>query len=111
MSAPAKIATVFGGTGFVGRQVVRGLARKGYTVKVASRVPESAFFLRTAGFVGQIVPFACDYKNPASIAQAVRGRRLSSTVSGFCTSAARAISNACRQNCRARSRRRAPMKM
>jgi uncharacterized protein YbjT (DUF2867 family) len=76
MSAPAKIATVFGGTGFVGRQVVRGLARKGYTVKVASRVPESAFFLRTAGFVGQIVPFACDYKNPASIAQAVRGAEI-----------------------------------
>jgi uncharacterized protein YbjT (DUF2867 family) len=76
MSTPAKIATVFGGTGFVGRQVVRGLARKGYTVKVASRVPESAFFLRTAGFVGQIVPFACDYKNPASIAHAVRGAEI-----------------------------------
>ncbi len=76
MGAPAKIATVFGGTGFVGRQVVRGLAKKGYTVKVASRVPESAFFLRTAGVVGQIVPFACDYKNPASILDAVRGAEI-----------------------------------
>lgn len=68
-----KLATVFGGTGFVGRQIVRELAKKGYTVKVASRVPERAFFLRTAGVVGQIVPFACDYKNPTSIAGAVRG--------------------------------------
>lgn len=76
MSNPARIATVFGGTGFVGRQVVRGLAKKGYTVKVASRVPESAFFLRTAGAVGQIAPFACDYKNPASIAEAVRGAEI-----------------------------------
>jgi NADH dehydrogenase len=73
MTIEQKIATVFGGTGFVGRQVVRGLAREGYTVKVASRAPESAFFLRTAGMVGQIVPFACDYKNADGIGEAVRG--------------------------------------
>ncbi len=73
MSDTQKIATVFGGTGFIGRQVVRGLARRGYTVKVASRVPESAFFLRPAGVVGQIVPFACDYKNSESIGEAVHG--------------------------------------
>ncbi|MCC6598848.1 MAG: complex I NDUFA9 subunit family protein [Alphaproteobacteria bacterium] len=68
-----KVATIFGGTGFLGRQIVRKLARKGYTIKVATRVPESAYFLRPAGVVGQIVPFACDYDNPESIAQAVRG--------------------------------------
>lgn len=73
MSETQNIATVFGGTGFVGRQVVRELARRGYTIKVVTRVPESAFFLRTAGMVGQIVPFACDYKNPVSIGDAVRG--------------------------------------
>lgn len=73
MSQTQKIATVFGGTGFIGRHVVRDLARLGYTIKVATRVPERAFFLRMAGMVGQIVPFACHYKDPASIALAVRG--------------------------------------
>lgn len=73
MSQTQKIATVFGGTGFIGRHVVRGLAKQGYTVKVATRVPESAFFLRPCGVVGQVVPFACDYKNPISIGEAVRG--------------------------------------
>ncbi len=65
-------AVVFGGTGFVGTQVVRELAARGYRVKVATRVPESAYSLRTCGVVGQVVPFACDYSE-GSIAKAVRG--------------------------------------
>lgn len=73
MSFIRKIAAVFGGTGFVGRRVVAELAREGYTVKVVTRVPESAFFLRPAGVVGQVVPFACDYSNPVSIGNAVHG--------------------------------------
>ncbi len=67
------MACVFGGTGFLGRQIVRGLAKQGYTIKVATRVPERAYFLRTAGNVGQIVPFACQYSDDASLAAAVRG--------------------------------------
>jgi NADH dehydrogenase len=67
-----KIATVFGGTGFVGTQVVRKLAKRGYTIKVATRIPEKAYFLRPCGTVGQIVPFACDYSE-ASIQNAVSG--------------------------------------
>lgn len=66
-----RTATVFGGTGFVGTQVVRGLAKKGFIVKVATRVPESAFFLRPCGVVGQIVPFVCDY-SAEGIAAAVK---------------------------------------
>ncbi len=73
MSRTNKIATVFGGTGFVGRQVVRELAKRGLTVKVATRVPERAYFLKPSGSVGQIVPFACNYNDPASIADAVQG--------------------------------------
>ncbi len=68
-----KTATVFGGTGFIGTQVVRELAKKGVTVKVATRVPERAYFLRTCGVVGQIVPFPCDYGDAESVAQAVKG--------------------------------------
>jgi NADH dehydrogenase len=73
MASNYKIATVFGGTGFIGRQVVRELARAGYTVKVATRVPARAYFLRPCGVVGQIVPFPCDYRDSASIRTAVEG--------------------------------------
>lgn len=76
MSATDKIATVFGGTGFVGRQIVRELAAKGYRVKVATRVPEHAYFLKPYGNVGQIVPFACNYGESTSIAQAVKGAQV-----------------------------------
>lgn len=69
----AKIATVFGGTGFVGRYIVRELAKAGYRVKVATRVPERAYFLKPSGRVGQIVPFACNYRDPVSLASVVRG--------------------------------------
>lgn len=73
MTQNNKVATVFGGTGFVGRQVVRELAKRGVTVKVAGRVPERAYFLRPSGTVGQIVPVACDYSDPKSVAAAVEG--------------------------------------
>lgn len=68
-----KTATVFGGTGFIGTQIVRELASRGWTVKVATRVPERAYFLRPCGVVGQVVPFACDYSEGKSIAAAVHG--------------------------------------
>lgn len=73
MTQGNKIATIFGGTGFIGTQIVRELAKKGWTIKVATRVPESAYFLRPNGAVGQVVPFACDYSDPKSIASAVQG--------------------------------------
>ncbi len=68
-----KIATVFGGTGFLGTQIVRELADRGITVKVATRVPERAYFLKPCGVVGQVVPFACDYSDPESVRNAVSG--------------------------------------
>ncbi|MCF8495407.1 MAG: complex I NDUFA9 subunit family protein [Alphaproteobacteria bacterium] len=73
MTQRCKTATVFGGTGFIGRHIVRNLARQGMRIKVAARVPERAYFLRPCGTVGQVVPFACDYRDPASIARAVEG--------------------------------------
>jgi len=68
-----KTACVFGGTGFIGRHIVRELANLGYTVKVASRTPEKAYFLKPYGSVGQIVPFKCDYSDEQSIRSAVKG--------------------------------------
>ncbi len=67
------VVTVFGGTGFIGRHAVRELAKRGAIIKVATRVPERAYFLRPCGTVGQIVPVACNYGDPASIRAAVRG--------------------------------------
>lgn len=51
----SKIVTVVGGSGFIGRYVVKLLAERGYVIRVVARNPESALPLKTAGNVGQIV--------------------------------------------------------
>jgi uncharacterized protein YbjT (DUF2867 family) len=68
-----KQITVFGGTGFIGRYVIDRLCDQGYTIRVATRSPSSAYFLRTSGAVGQVVPVACNIFNDASIAEAIAG--------------------------------------
>lgn len=68
-----KIAVVFGGTGFIGRRVVRRLAAEGYQVKVAGRVPERGYDLKLAGDIGQVVPLYCDYGDYDAIAEIVAG--------------------------------------
>ena len=68
-----QIVTIFGGTGFIGRHVVRRLAKAGHTVKVATRYPESAYFLRPYGKTGQIVAVPCAYGDDAALAAAARG--------------------------------------
>lgn len=73
MNNLTKTATIFGGTGFIGRQIVRELALKGYAVRVATRVPEKAYFLKPCGAVGQISAVACDYRDQKSIDKAVEG--------------------------------------
>ncbi len=50
----SRLATVFGGSGFVGRHIVRALVSRGWRVRVAVRRPELAFFLQPIGGVGQI---------------------------------------------------------
>lgn len=72
MSAQQKIATIFGGTGFVGRQVVQKLATHGFLVKVLTRAPESAYALKTSGSVGQIVPLAINYNDEHSLVNAIK---------------------------------------
>lgn len=68
-----KIVCIFGGTGFLGQQVTQELARAGYRIKIATRIPESAYELKTYGNIGQIVPFQCNYKDEASVQQATKG--------------------------------------
>jgi len=67
------LVTVFGGSGFLGRHTVRALARAGWRIKVATRHPNRAFFLRPLGSVGQIDFVKCDVADAASVASAVKG--------------------------------------
>jgi uncharacterized protein YbjT (DUF2867 family) len=67
------VATVFGGSGFIGRYVVQRLAQKGFVVRVAVRDPAGAGFLRTTGFVGQVVPLYASVTNEPTVQRAVEG--------------------------------------
>lgn len=69
----ARQITVFGGSGFLGRYVVRALAKKGWRIKVATRHPNRAFFLRPMGQVGQIGFFKCDVAEPEQVEAALAG--------------------------------------
>lgn len=70
---PGDVVTVFGGSGFVGRYLVRALARKGYRVRVAVRRPNEALFLRTTGDVGQVQPIQANLRDRHSCAAAMDG--------------------------------------
>jgi NADH dehydrogenase len=65
------VATVFGGSGFLGRYVVKRLASDGYVVRVPVRDPEAATFLKPMGAVGQIVPLYARLSEPDTIARGV----------------------------------------
>jgi len=68
-----RLATVFGGSGFVGRHIVRALARQGWRIRVAVRRPDLAGFLRPLGVVGQIELVQANLRYPDSIAAALEG--------------------------------------
>ncbi|HEV7718113.1 MAG TPA: complex I NDUFA9 subunit family protein [Arsenicitalea sp.] len=67
------LVTVFGGSGFVGTQVVQLLARKGYRIRVAVRRPDLAGHLRPLGAVGQIAAVQANVRNLESVQRAVQG--------------------------------------
>jgi len=68
-----RLATVFGGSGFIGRHVVRALAREGWRVRVAVRRPDLAGFLRPLGAVGQIEAVQANLRYPESVRAAIEG--------------------------------------
>ncbi|CAN1566690.1 COG0702 Predicted nucleoside-diphosphate-sugar epimerases [Caulobacteraceae bacterium] len=67
------LVTVFGGTGFIGRQVVRSLAKQGYRVRVAARNVGRGYRLRMLGDVGQIEVVQANVRNPDSVDRALDG--------------------------------------
>jgi NADH dehydrogenase len=66
------LVTVFGGSGFLGRNVVRALCKRDYRIRVAVRRPELAVYLQPAGKVGQIHSVQANLRYPASVEAAMR---------------------------------------
>ncbi len=78
-----RLVTIFGGSGFVGRHTVRALAKAGWRIRVAVRRPNQAFFLKTAGTVGQIAAFKCDVADPDQVAAALAGADAAVNLTGI----------------------------
>ncbi|MEM1397577.1 MAG: complex I NDUFA9 subunit family protein [Pseudomonadota bacterium] len=68
-----KLAVVFGGSGFVGRNVVRELLKRDWRVRVAVRRPHQAQFLKPSGAVGQIQLAQANIRHEASVKDAIAG--------------------------------------
>jgi uncharacterized protein YbjT (DUF2867 family) len=66
------LVTVFGGSGFLGRSVVRALAKRDYRIRVAVRRPELAGHLQPLGRVGQIHSVQANLRYQASVEAAMR---------------------------------------
>jgi NADH dehydrogenase len=73
IKASPKLVTVFGGSGFVGRHIVRALAKRGYQVRVACRRPELANFVQPMGTIGQIQTVQANLRYRWSVDRAVEG--------------------------------------
>ncbi|MFA6967469.1 complex I NDUFA9 subunit family protein [Bosea sp. (in: a-proteobacteria)] len=108
LSLPSQqLVTVFGGSGFVGRHVVRALVQRGYRVRVAVRRPDLAGFLQPLGTVGQIHAVQANLRYPDSVAAAVKGAAAvvnlvgilqeggRQTFAGVQANGARAVAQAC----------------
>ena len=82
MLISGKRITVFGGSGFICRYLIRRLAAEGWVVRVAVRRPVAAEFLKPAGNVGQIVPLRCDVLDDAAVAAAMAGSEMAVNLVG-----------------------------
>jgi NADH dehydrogenase len=77
------LITVFGGSGFLGRHVVRALAKRRYRIRVAVRRPELAGHLQPLGTVGQIHAVQANLRYPASVEAAVRNASIAINLVGI----------------------------
>ena len=67
------LITIFGGTGFVGRHIVRRLAKRGWRLRIATRRPNEALQLKTNGVPGQIELVQANIRDDESVAAALQG--------------------------------------
>ena len=67
------LVTVFGGSGFIGTQAVRQLAKAGWRIRVAVRQPNLAYAMRLHGDVGQIDVIQANVRNEPSVRRALEG--------------------------------------
>ena len=79
------LVTVFGGSGFLGRNVVRALAKRDYRIRVAVRRPELAGHLQPLGKVGQIHAVQANLRYPASVEAAMRDSEVAINLVGILT--------------------------
>ncbi|OAF08999.1 complex I NDUFA9 subunit family protein [Bradyrhizobium neotropicale] len=79
------LVTVFGGSGFLGRSVVRALCKRDYRVRVAVRRPELAGFLQPLGRVGQVHTVQANLRYPASVEAALRDSHVAINLVGILT--------------------------
>ncbi|WP_296763546.1 complex I NDUFA9 subunit family protein [Sediminimonas sp.] len=63
----SKLATVYGGSGFIGRYITRRLARDGWRVRVAVRRPNEALHVKPYGVPGQVEPVFCNIRDDGSV--------------------------------------------
>ena len=77
------LVTVFGGSGFIGRYVVRALARRDYRIRVGVRRPELAGHLQPLGRVGQIHAVQANVRYPDSVEAAMRGAHVAINLVGI----------------------------
>ncbi len=77
------LITIFGGSGFLGRHLVRALAKRHYRIRVAVRRPDLAGHLQPLGRVGQIHAVQANVRNTASVEAAVRGADIAINLVGI----------------------------
>ena len=83
------LATVFGGSGFIGRYAVAALAKEGWRLRAAVRRPDLAGFLQPAGRVGQVFPVQANVRYPQSVARVIDGAKTVVNAVGVLTSSGR----------------------
>jgi NADH dehydrogenase len=79
------LVTVYGGSGFLGRHVVRALAKRDYRIRVAVRRPDLAGHLQPLGKVGQIHAVQANLRYPQSVAAAARDSHVVINLVGILT--------------------------
>ena len=89
LTSSAKLVTVFGGSGFIGRYVVRALAQRGHRIRVAVRRPDLAGHVQPLGSVGQIKAVQANLRYRWSIDRALEGADAAVNLVGILAQAGR----------------------